>query len=72
MAAAAAGIDYFELGRQTGKMVAKILRGEATAAEMPYETISEFNYYINSAALAEMGIDVPAEIAEKAIESGNQ
>ncbi|MGI5936101.1 MAG: ABC transporter substrate-binding protein [Oscillospiraceae bacterium] len=69
---ASAGIDYYELGRQTGKMAAKILKGEATAAEMPYETISEFNYYINSAALAEMGIEVPADIAGKAIESGNQ
>ena len=69
---AAAGIDYYELGRQTGKMAAKILKGEATAAEMPYETISEFNYYINSAALAEMGIEVPADIAEKSIETGNQ
>jgi len=67
---AAAGIDYIALGIQTGKMAAKILKGEATAENMPYETITEFNYYINSAALAEMGLEVPAEIAEKAIESG--
>jgi len=69
---AAAGIDYYELGRQSGKMAAKILKGEATAAAMPYETITDFSYYINSAALAEMGVSVPADIAEKAIESGNQ
>jgi len=69
---ASAGIDYYELGRQTGIMAAKILKGEATAAEMPYETISDFNYYINSVAISEMGIKVPADIAEKAIESGNQ
>ncbi|MGI6493097.1 MAG: ABC transporter substrate-binding protein [Pelotomaculum sp.] len=69
---AAAGIDYYELGRQTGKMAAKILKSEATATEMPYETITEFNYYINSAALSETGISVPADIADKAIESGNQ
>jgi len=68
---AAAGIDYYELGRQTGKMAAKILKGETTAEKMPYETITEFSYYINSAALAEMGVTVPADIAEKAIESGN-
>jgi len=67
---ASAGIDYIALGIQTGKMAAKILKGEATAENMPYETITEFNYYINSAALAEMGLEVPAEIAEKAIESG--
>lgn len=69
---AAAGIDYYELGRQTGKMAAKILNGEATASEIPYETITEYNYYINSAALSEMGIIVPDEIAEKSIESGNK
>jgi putative ABC transport system substrate-binding protein len=67
---ASAGIDYYALGIQTGKMAAKILKGEATADKIPYETITEFNYYINSAALAEMGLEVPADIAEKAIESG--
>jgi len=68
---AAAGIDYIELGRQTGKMAAKVLKGEAKASDMPYESITEFNYYINSAALAEMGLSIPADLAEKAIESGN-
>lgn len=66
---AAAGIDYFELGRQTGDMAAKILKGEEKASELPYETIAEYGIYINSAALAEMGITIPADIAEKAIES---
>lgn len=68
---AAAGIDYIELGRQTGKMAAKVLKGEAKASDMPYESITEFNYYINSAALAEMGLSIPADLAEKAIETGN-
>lgn len=68
---AAAGIDYIELGRQTGKIAAKVLKGEAKASDMPYESITEFNYYINSAALAEMGLSIPADLAEKAIESGN-
>jgi putative ABC transport system substrate-binding protein len=68
---AAAGIDYYELGRKTGKMAAKVIKGEASAEEMPYDTITDFSYYINSAALAEMEIRVPADIAGKAIESGN-
>lgn len=67
---ASAGIEYFELGKQTGAMAARILRGEAKASEMPYETISEYGTYVNSAALAEMGIELPADIAERAIESG--
>ncbi len=67
---ASAGIDYYELGRRTGAMAAKILKGEATAERMPYESITDFSYYINSAALAEMRIDMSADIAGSAIESG--
>ena len=66
---AAAGIDYVQLGRQTGMMAAKILTGEATAYDMPYETISEYGIYVNSEAIAALGITVPDDIAEKAIES---
>lgn len=66
---ASAGIDYVQLGRQTGAMAARVLRGEATCQEIPYETISEYGIYINSEALAEMGITVPQEILDKAIES---
>ena len=66
---AAAGIDYIALGRQTGEMAARILMGEATASEMDYETITEYGIYINSDALAAMGITVPQEIADRAIES---
>lgn len=66
---ASAGIEYFELGRQTGAMAAKILKGETTAEEMPYETVTGFNYYINSDAIAELGLTVPEAIADSAIES---
>lgn len=68
---ASAGIDYVELGRQTGAMAARVLRGEITCDKLPYETISEYGIYINSNALAEMGIEVPADIASRAIESDN-
>ncbi|MGN0636088.1 MAG: ABC transporter substrate-binding protein, partial [Acutalibacteraceae bacterium] len=60
---ACAGIDYFLLGKDTGAMAAKILRGEAKASEMEYKTISEYAYYTNSAALAQMQITVPDSIA---------
>lgn len=68
---AAAGIDYVQLGRQTGMMAAKILTGEASAYDMDYETISEYGIYVNSDALAVFSIELPADIAEKAIESAN-
>ena len=69
---AAAGIDYVALGRQTGQMAARILRGEAGAADIPYETISEYGIYINSAALAELGITLPEDVAQTAVEAGAQ
>ncbi|HPU95848.1 MAG TPA: ABC transporter substrate-binding protein [Bacillota bacterium] len=68
---AAAGIDYFELGRQTGAIAARILKKEAKASEIPYETISEYGICINSSALEEMGIMVPSDIADRAIEANN-
>ena len=45
-----------------------VLAGES-AADIPAETVSGFETYINSAALASMGITVPADVAEKAIEA---
>ena len=36
---------------------------------MPYETISEYGIYVNSEALARFGIELPADVTEKAIES---
>ena len=66
---AAAGIDYVQLGIQTGKMAAKVLTGEATCEDLPYETIEEYGIYINSDMLDAMGITLPDEIAAKAVEA---
>lgn len=66
---AAAGIDYYQLGIQTGLMAARVIKGEATCDEIPYESITEYGIYINSAALAEMNIEIPADVADKAIEA---
>lgn len=47
---AAMGIDYIELGKQTGRMAAKVLLGESKASDMKFETITEPSLYINTAA----------------------
>lgn len=65
-----AGIDYTELGKTAGKMAAKILKGEAKASDMPYETVKDFSYYVNSKAAARLGITIPADIASSATECG--
>lgn len=67
---ASAGIDYYLLGQRTGVMAAKILKGESTAEEMPYESITDFNYYVNTQAMADMGFAVPEDLADQAIEVG--
>lgn len=66
---AAAGIDYIKLGRQTGVMAAKVLKGEVSCTDLPFETISEYGVYVNSAACSELSITLPEEIVAVAIET---
>lgn len=66
---AAEGLDYVALGKQTGEMAAKVLKGEAKASELPYETITEPSLYVNSAVLAQFGITLEGELAERANEA---
>ena len=62
------GIDYYELGIKTGKMAAKILKGEEKASEMEYEVVEEGTLYINSEALEKVNIELPEEIINNAID----
>lgn len=66
---AAEGIDYISLGKQTGKMAAKVLKGEAKASEMNFETISEPGFYVNNKVAENLGVTVPEELAKDAVES---
>ena len=66
---AAEGLDYVELGKQTGRMAAKVLKGEAEASEMNYEIITEPGYYVNTAVAENLGITVSEELLETAAES---
>ena len=66
---AAEGLDYIELGKQTGKMAAQILKGEAEASEMNYETITEPGFYVNLAVAEQFGITIDEELLSTAVES---
>lgn len=66
---AAEGIDYIELGKQTGKIAAQILKGEKEASEIPYEIITEPCFYVNTKVAENLGIEVPADLADSATES---
>lgn len=65
---AAEGLDYVELGKKTGKMAAAILKGEAKAEEMNFETITESGFYLNTAAAEKLGIAIPEELVQDAVE----
>ncbi|MBP2099868.1 ABC transporter substrate-binding protein [Enterococcus rivorum] len=51
------GIDYKALGKQTGEMAAKILKGEAEPATMPVETAKNLDLSINKEMAKAIGID---------------
>ena len=63
---AAEGLDYVALGVQTGKMAAKVLKGEAEAADIPYETIEESALYVNTDACEALGVTIPEELMARA------
>lgn len=65
---AAMGLDYVQLGRQTGAMAAKVLKGEATAEELPYETIEGASLYVNTEAAANLGYEFSEETLDSAEE----
>ncbi|MDT2613363.1 ABC transporter substrate-binding protein [Enterococcus dongliensis] len=60
---ATVGIDYKSLGKQTGKMAAKILDGDAKPADTPVESADTLKLVVNKEMAAALGID-PASIKE--------
>ena len=65
---AAEGLDYVALGKQTGKMAAKVLKGEAAASEINFETITEAGLYLNTKVAADLGITLSDDLVSGAVE----
>ncbi|WP_408626162.1 ABC transporter substrate-binding protein [Anaerocolumna cellulosilytica] len=65
---AAMGLDYYDLGIQTGKMAAKVLKGEAKAADLSFETIEAAAFYGNTAVADNLGINLPDNLVSSAKE----
>lgn len=61
------GIDYFELGRQTGEMAIKILTEKADPATMPVQSQSEYALTVNTTTLKAIGLEMPTALADKAV-----
>ena len=66
---ASMGLEYYELGKQTGVMAAKVLKGEAKASEMNYETISQASLYINNQVAKDLGITFSEDFVAGAYET---
>lgn len=60
------GINYKELGLQTGKMAAQILKGEKKPGEMPIETAEKYQVTINEGASSLLGIKIPEALKKDA------
>ncbi|MDD6571060.1 MAG: ABC transporter substrate-binding protein [Thermoflexaceae bacterium] len=63
---ASMGLEYYELGKQTGAMAAKVLKGEAKASEINFEVISEASLYVNTAAADKIGLALDEEFVKNA------
>lgn len=61
------GINYYDLGYQTGLMAVKIFKGEAKTSTMPIESAKGFDFAINGAVAAEIGIEIPADLQKYVI-----
>ncbi|KKW66954.1 ABC transporter substrate-binding protein [Lampropedia cohaerens] len=66
-AIAALGIDYRDLGRQTGQMVARILNGEAPGS-MAIERSTKTALYVNPKAAQAQGVTLSQELIASAKE----
>lgn len=66
---ASMGLEYYELGKQTGAMAAKVLKGEAKASEINFETISQASLYINNQVAKDLGITLNEEFVAGAYQT---
>ena len=66
---AAMGLDYTQLGIQTGEMAAKVLKGEAKASDLKFEVIDQPSLYINTAAAQKIKLTIPDNMISSAAQS---
>lgn len=70
-AVAALGFDYYDVGRQTGKLVGRVLKGE-NPGDIPVGGVETLSLYVNPGAAKRMGIELKPDViedAEKVIEN---
>jgi putative ABC transport system substrate-binding protein len=63
---ASLSINYYNLGRQTGRMAAKILKEQASPADIPVEFIRQLNLVVNTGFATDIFLSVTPSIVERA------
>lgn len=64
-ALAAIGFNYFDVGKQTGEIVVRVLKGEAPG-DIPVRVAAGTDLVINKSAAAKMGVEFPESIVKRA------
>jgi putative ABC transport system substrate-binding protein len=64
-AVAALGLNYYDLGRQTGKLVVRILNGEKPGA-IAAQTSQKFELHVNPEAAQKQGVTLPEDLLKAA------
>jgi putative ABC transport system substrate-binding protein len=62
---AALGFNYYDVGKQTGDIVVRILKGEK-AGDIPVKIASGSDLVVNKAAAAKTGITIPDSVLKRA------
>jgi len=64
-ALAALGFNYFDVGKQTGEVVVRILKGE-NPGDIAVKVAAGTDLVVNKAAAAKMGVEVPESVLSRA------
>ncbi len=58
------GLNYYNLGYQTGEMAVQVLEG-ADPASMPVQSQNQYDYVVNEEMLSALGMELPQSLLEK-------
>jgi putative ABC transport system substrate-binding protein len=64
-AIAALGFNYYDLGRQTGQIVLRVLQG-TNPGDIPVEGVRITELYVNPGAAEAMGVTIPPDMLQRA------
>lgn len=65
------GVNYTQLGQETGSMAAEILKGKKPG-DIPVKTWDTFDIYINQATADAIGVTIPDDVKKEAAQTFNK